>query len=75
MDLSGDKTLFSTGMLQIIKEYEKSTAHINTKDMLSDTSNKSKHSDTHLSPRGFFWRVCNQWFSVCGFLGMGVQSS
>lgn len=37
MDLSGDKALFSTGMLQIIKEYEKSTARINTKDMFGES--------------------------------------
>lgn len=37
MDLSDDKTLFSIGMLQINKEYEKSTAHINTKEMLGES--------------------------------------
>lgn len=66
----GDKNSFRTDRLQIKFDETHSVQLRN-----SNTSNKSKHIDIYLSPWGFFWRVCNQWFSVCGFLGMVVQSS
>lgn len=73
---SGDKNSFRTDRLQITKKkWQILWNTCSTAQKLSNTSNKSKHSDIYLSPWGFFWRVCNQWFSVCGFLGMGVQSS